>query len=71
MHTVDWSRHDDRLLITGGADNCVRLFDLRKASSHGSASMAQVHVFSGHAEAINVEGYVTYGGTNNIGGPMY
>jgi histone-binding protein RBBP4 len=32
----------------------VRLFDLRKASSHGSASVAQVHVFSGHTEAINV-----------------
>lgn len=54
VHTVDWARHDEHLLITGGADNSVRLFDTRKGSSSGSADTAQVHVFAGHAEAINV-----------------
>jgi len=52
IHCCDWSPHDEHLVLTGGADETVRVFDRRKAGA-GEASHALLHVLKGHSEAVN------------------
>jgi hypothetical protein len=71
-NTTDWTLYGVDLGVSQGqtlqlADDhlgpfCIASGDqLQVAASGGSVG----------AESINVEGYTTYGGTNNQGGPMY
>ena len=51
VHCCDWSAAEEHLVATGGADNCVRVFDRRKAG--GDAAAACVRVLRGHSQAVN------------------
>ncbi|KAJ3694985.1 hypothetical protein LUZ60_000362 [Juncus effusus] len=50
LHCVDWNSHDTNLILTGSADNTVKLFDRRKLISNGGS--APVHEFEGHDSAV-------------------
>ncbi|XP_062091030.1 WD-40 repeat-containing protein MSI4 [Humulus lupulus] len=50
LHCVDWSPHDDNLILTGSADNSVRMFDRRNLTSGGLG--APIHKFEGHKAAV-------------------
>ncbi|XP_034696799.1 WD-40 repeat-containing protein MSI4-like [Vitis riparia] len=50
LHCVDWNPHDINLILTGSADNTVRMFDRRKLSSGGIGS--PIHTFEGHTAAV-------------------
>ncbi|XP_019442855.1 PREDICTED: WD-40 repeat-containing protein MSI4-like [Lupinus angustifolius] len=50
LHCVDWSPHDVNLILTGSADNSVRMFDRRKLTSNGVGS--PIHKFEGHKAAV-------------------
>ncbi|XP_075095478.1 WD-40 repeat-containing protein MSI4-like [Nicotiana tabacum] len=50
LHCVDWNPHNDNLIITGSADNSVRLFDRRNLTSDGFGS--PVHKFEHHTAAV-------------------
>ncbi|PHT75788.1 WD-40 repeat-containing protein MSI4 [Capsicum annuum] len=50
LHCVDWNPHNDNLIITGSADNSVRLFDRRNLTSDGVGS--PVHMFEQHTAAV-------------------
>ncbi|KAK2368789.1 WD-40 repeat-containing protein MSI4 [Trifolium repens] len=46
LHCVDWNTHDINFILTGSADNTVRMFDRRKLNSQGVGSL--VYKFEGH-----------------------
>ncbi|KAL8217359.1 hypothetical protein R6Q57_020732, partial [Mikania cordata] len=46
LHCVDWKLIDENFILTGFADNTVRLFDRRNLTSNGVGSL--VHVFASH-----------------------
>ncbi|KAI4324782.1 hypothetical protein MLD38_030238 [Melastoma candidum] len=50
LHCVDWNPHDDNLILTGSADNTVRMFDRRNLTSGGIG--LPVHTFAGHDAAV-------------------
>ncbi|XAR49944.1 hypothetical protein NMG60_11004130 [Bertholletia excelsa] len=50
LHCVDWNPHDVNLILTGSADNSVRMFDRRNLTSGGAGS--PVHIFEGHNAAV-------------------
>ncbi|XP_068651904.1 WD-40 repeat-containing protein MSI4-like [Aristolochia californica] len=50
LHCVDWNPHDENLILTGSADNSVRMFDRRNLTSGGIGS--PVHKFEGHKAAV-------------------
>ncbi|KAK8913677.1 WD-40 repeat-containing protein MSI4 [Platanthera zijinensis] len=50
LHCVDWNPHDVNIILTGSADNSVRMFDRRNLSSGGSGS--PVYKFEGHSAAV-------------------
>ncbi|KAF3457440.1 hypothetical protein FNV43_RR02098 [Rhamnella rubrinervis] len=50
LHCVDWSPYDDNLILTGSADNSVRMFDRRNLTSDGVG--APIHKFEGHKAAV-------------------
>ncbi|KAE9601615.1 putative transcription factor WD40-like family [Lupinus albus] len=50
LHCVDWSPHDVNLILTGSADNSVRMFDRRNLTSNGVGS--PIHKFEGHKAAV-------------------
>ncbi|XP_060189358.1 WD-40 repeat-containing protein MSI4-like isoform X1 [Lycium barbarum] len=50
LHCVDWNPHNDNLIITGSADNSVRLFDRRNLTSDGVGS--PLHMFEHHTAAV-------------------
>ncbi|KAK9274931.1 hypothetical protein L1049_022186 [Liquidambar formosana] len=50
LHCVDWNPHDENLIITGSADNSVRMFDRRNLTSGGVGS--PVYKFEGHKAAV-------------------
>ncbi|KAM7471823.1 hypothetical protein LguiA_010006 [Lonicera macranthoides] len=50
LHCVDWNPHDVNLILTGSADNSVRMFDRRKLTSGGFGS--PIHIFEGHNAAV-------------------
>ncbi|KAG9455613.1 hypothetical protein H6P81_000121 [Aristolochia fimbriata] len=50
LHCVDWNPHDENLILTGSADNSVRMFDRRNLISGGIG--APVHKFEGHKAAV-------------------
>nr|AFK39711.1 unknown [Lotus japonicus] len=50
LHCVDWNPHDDNLILTGSADNSVRMFDRRNLTSNGVE--APIHKFEGHKAAV-------------------
>ena len=52
VHCCDWSALDEHLVVTGGADATLRVFDRRKAGGAGAAS-ALLHSLKGHSEAVN------------------
>lgn len=43
--SLDWSKYDDHLLVTGACDNRIRLWDIRMITN-------PVNVFDGHQAAI-------------------
>lgn len=54
VHCCDWSAAQEHLVLTGGADNSVRLFDRRKGGQGGQGTQAALlHVFRGHSDAVN------------------
>ncbi|XP_010503355.2 PREDICTED: WD-40 repeat-containing protein MSI4-like [Camelina sativa] len=50
LHCVDWNPHEDNLILTGSADNTVRLFDRRSLTSNGVGS--PIYKFEGHKAAV-------------------
>ncbi|CAN0901258.1 WD-40 repeat-containing protein MSI4 [Linum grandiflorum] len=50
LHCVDWNPHDDNFILTGSADNSVRMFDRRNLTSNGVGS--HVYKFEGHSAAV-------------------
>lgn len=50
LHCVDWNPHDENLILTGSADNSVRMFDRRNLTSSGVGS--PVHKFEGHSAPV-------------------
>ncbi|XP_078432011.1 transducin family protein / WD-40 repeat family protein [Wolffia australiana] len=50
VHCVDWNPHDHNLILTGSADNSVRMFDRRNLTSSGVG--APIHRFDGHKAAV-------------------
>ncbi|GLJ49211.1 hypothetical protein SUGI_1038960 [Cryptomeria japonica] len=50
LHCVDWNPHDENLILTGSADNSVRMFDRRNPISNGVGS--PVHKFEGHTASV-------------------
>uniref|UniRef100_A0A803NY41 Histone-binding protein RBBP4-like N-terminal domain-containing protein n=1 Tax=Cannabis sativa TaxID=3483 RepID=A0A803NY41_CANSA len=50
LHCVDWNRHDVNLILTGSADNSIRMFDRRNLTSGGVGT--PVHKFEGHNAAV-------------------
>ncbi|XP_052183253.1 WD-40 repeat-containing protein MSI4-like [Diospyros lotus] len=50
LHCVDWSPHDENLIITGSADHSVRMFDRRNPISGGVGS--PIYKFEGHEAAV-------------------
>lgn len=50
LHCVDWNPLDVNLILTGSADNSVRMFDRRKLTSGGVGS--PIHIFEGHTAAV-------------------
>lgn len=50
LHCVDWNPHDDNLILTGSADNSVRMFDRRNLTSNGVGS--PIYKFEGHKAAV-------------------
>ncbi|KAB1202027.1 WD-40 repeat-containing protein MSI4 [Morella rubra] len=50
LHCVDWNPHDDNLILTGSADNSVRMFDRRNLTSNGVGS--PIYKFEGHRAAV-------------------
>ncbi|XP_031092989.1 WD-40 repeat-containing protein MSI4-like [Ipomoea triloba] len=50
LHCVDWNPFDVNLILTGSADNTVRMFDRRKLTSGGVGS--PIHIFEGHSAAV-------------------
>ncbi|GAV87947.1 WD40 domain-containing protein/CAF1C_H4-bd domain-containing protein [Cephalotus follicularis] len=51
IHCVDWNPHDVNLILTGSADNTVRMFDCRNLTSGGVGS--PTHIFEGHGAAVS------------------
>ncbi|KAJ7979352.1 WD-40 repeat-containing protein MSI4 [Quillaja saponaria] len=50
LHCVDWNPHDDNLILTGSADNTIRMFDRRNLTSIGVGS--PINTFEGHKAAV-------------------
>ncbi|XP_031388956.1 WD-40 repeat-containing protein MSI4-like isoform X1 [Punica granatum] len=50
LHCVDWNPHDVNLILTGSADNTIRMFDRRNLTSAGVGS--PVHTFEAHSAAV-------------------
>ncbi|KAF3655189.1 WD-40 repeat-containing protein MSI5 [Capsicum annuum] len=50
LHCVDWNPHDVNYILTGSADNTVRLFDRRNLTSGGVGS--PIHIFEAHTAAV-------------------
>ncbi|VVA99685.1 unnamed protein product [Arabis nemorensis] len=50
LHCVDWNPHDNNLILTGSADNTVRVFDRRSMTSNGVGS--PIYKFEGHKAAV-------------------
>ncbi|XP_077216711.1 WD-40 repeat-containing protein MSI4-like [Tasmannia lanceolata] len=50
LHCVDWNPHDENLILTGSADNSVRMFDRRNLTSNGVGS--PVYKFESHKAAV-------------------
>ncbi|KAK2645378.1 hypothetical protein Ddye_020573 [Dipteronia dyeriana] len=50
LHCVDWNPHEDNFILTGSADNSVRMFDRRNLTSNGIGS--PIHKFEGHKAAV-------------------
>ncbi|KAK4257785.1 hypothetical protein QN277_007326 [Acacia crassicarpa] len=50
LHCVDWNPNDVNLILTGSADNSVRMFDRRNLTSNGVGS--PIHKFEGHKAAV-------------------
>ncbi|XP_024965950.1 WD-40 repeat-containing protein MSI4-like [Cynara cardunculus var. scolymus] len=50
LHCVDWNSLDENLILTGSADNTVRLFDRRNLTANGVGS--PIHIFENHSAAV-------------------
>ncbi|KAJ4952312.1 hypothetical protein NE237_029144 [Protea cynaroides] len=50
LHCIDWNSHDENLILTGSADNSVRMFDRRNLTSGGVGS--PIYKFEGHKAAV-------------------
>ncbi|CAA0822403.1 WD-40 repeat-containing protein MSI4 [Striga hermonthica] len=50
LHCVDWNPNDINLILTGSADNTVRMYDRRNLTSGGVGS--PVHIFEDHTAAV-------------------
>ncbi|CAN4086939.1 unnamed protein product [Withania somnifera] len=50
LHCVDWNPHDVNYILTGSADNTIRMFDRRSLTSGGVGS--PIHIFEGHNAAV-------------------
>ncbi|PWA45485.1 hypothetical protein CTI12_AA517700 [Artemisia annua] len=50
LHCVDWNPIDENLIVTGSADNTIRLFDRRNLTTNGIGS--PIHIFENHTAAV-------------------
>ncbi|KAF8388735.1 hypothetical protein HHK36_025415 [Tetracentron sinense] len=50
LHCVDWNPHDENLILTGSANNSVRMFDHRNLTSGGVGS--PIYKFEDHKAAV-------------------
>ncbi|KAK4481988.1 hypothetical protein RD792_012904 [Penstemon davidsonii] len=50
LHCVDWNPTDVNLILTGSADNTVRMYDRRNLTSGGVG--IPVHIFENHTAAV-------------------
>ncbi|CAA3017454.1 WD-40 repeat-containing MSI4-like [Olea europaea subsp. europaea] len=50
LHCVDWNPIDVNLILTGSADNTVRMFDRRNLTNGGVGS--PIHILEGHSAAV-------------------
>ncbi|KAF7030150.1 hypothetical protein CFC21_041754 [Triticum aestivum] len=50
VHCVDWNLHDVNYILTGSADNSVRMWDRRNLGPGGAGS--PIHKFEGHKAAV-------------------
>ncbi|KAM3380098.1 WD-40 repeat-containing protein MSI4 isoform X1 [Capsicum galapagoense] len=50
LHCVDWNPHDVNYILTGSADNTIRMFDRRNLTSGGVGS--PIHIFEAHTAAV-------------------
>ncbi|KAL7617306.1 WD-40 repeat-containing protein MSI4 [Lactuca sativa] len=50
LHCVDWNPIDENLILTGSADNTIRLFDRRNLTNNGVGS--PIHIFQNHTAAV-------------------
>ncbi|KAI3737703.1 hypothetical protein L2E82_27713 [Cichorium intybus] len=50
LHCVDWNPIDENLILTGSADNTIRLFDRRNLTNNGVGS--PIHIFENHTAAV-------------------
>eukprot|EP00249_Psilotum_nudum_P008863 c21560_g1_i2 orf=371-1636(-) len=50
VHCVDWSQHEENVLLTGSADNSARMFDRRKLTASGRGT--PLHIFEGHTAPV-------------------
>ncbi|GJZ94327.1 WD40 repeat-containing protein MSI4-like protein [Tanacetum coccineum] len=50
LHCVDWNPIDQNLILTGSADNTIRLFDRRNLTTNGIGS--PIHIFENHTAAV-------------------
>ncbi|XP_059641600.1 WD-40 repeat-containing protein MSI4-like [Cornus florida] len=50
LHCVDWNPNDVNFILTGSADNSVKMFDRRNLTSGGLGS--PIHIFEGHNAAV-------------------
>ena len=42
VHAVDWNAFNENMLITGSADNSVKLLDIRRIEKRGSSVSSHV-----------------------------
>uniref|UniRef100_A0A0E0FRZ9 Histone-binding protein RBBP4-like N-terminal domain-containing protein n=1 Tax=Oryza nivara TaxID=4536 RepID=A0A0E0FRZ9_ORYNI len=65
VHCVDWNLHDVNYILTGSADNSVRMWDRRNLGSGGAG--IPVHKFEGHKAAWSPDKASVFGSSAEDG----
>uniref|UniRef100_A0A0D9V4T7 Histone-binding protein RBBP4-like N-terminal domain-containing protein n=1 Tax=Leersia perrieri TaxID=77586 RepID=A0A0D9V4T7_9ORYZ len=65
VHCVDWNLHDVNYILTGSADNSVRMWDRRNLGSGGAGT--PIHKFEGHKAAWSPDKTSVFGSSAEDG----